>query len=188
MADLDEIGKQPEKLKELSITKKGINIFFGEKEVAFFTEAGREVTEAILQESFLVYRINLEKTKVHPLYGEAKKKVWYPETQVFGRINVEAIDPSYQVSGGIVKKGMGKFTAHVYIDHLRELDLVEKIDGQIVITKIKMGDFIGYKNEFYQVTNDGFSQISNEFAWAGDRRFYITITAIEIDEDVFKAR
>src|ERR1017187_6187239 len=116
MADLDEIGKQPEKLKELSITKKGINIFFGEKEVAFFTEAGREVTEAILQESFLVYRINLEKTKVHPLYGEAKKKVWYPETQVFGRINVEAIDPSYQVSGGIVKKGMGKFTAHVYID------------------------------------------------------------------------
>ena len=51
-----------------------------------------------------------------------------------------------------------------------------------------MGDFINYKSQFYQITDDGYSQINNQHSWAGDRRFYITIKAIEVDEDIMKGR
>jgi hypothetical protein len=186
--NLNEIGKKPEKFDEKESKKEGISLFFGEQEATFFTEAGREITEDILKESFLFYRIDLIKTKPHPLYGEAKKKIWHPEVKVYGSINVEAGKPAQHVPGGLVKKGMGKITANVYFEHLKELNLIEEIDGQQIISLIKMGDFIGYKNQFYQITDDGHSQINNEHSWAGDRRFFITIEGIEIDEDVFKAR
>jgi len=188
MSDLDEIGKKPERFTEHEAKPKGVSLFFGDKERDFFSSAGREITEEIILESFLLYRIDLEKTKTHALYGEAKKKVWLSEIQIFGRINVEVLEPDYHVKGGLVKKGMGALIAHVYLEQLEELGLVEKNEGSEVITSIKMGDFIGFKGQFYKITDDGHSQISNEYSWGGDRRFYITIGGIEVDEDIFKAR
>lgn len=189
MADLNEIGKNPENFNAHEAKPKGIRLFFGEKEANFFSRVGREITETILQESFLLYRIDLQKTQTHKLYAQAKKKVWLPEIQIFGRINVETEDPSYQIAGGIEKKGMGKFTAHVYIDQLEELGLINKTDGtNVIVSGIKMGHFIGYKGQFYKIVDDGYSQISNEFSWAGDRRFYLTIKGVEVDEDIFQGR
>ena len=119
----------------------------------------------------------------------AKRKVWLPEIQVFGRINVEVADPGYQVAGGLEKKGMGNFTAHVYFDHLEELGLITKEQGtNVIVSGVKMGHFIGFKGQFYKIIDDGYSQISNEFSWAGDRRFFITIKGVEVDEDVFQGR
>lgn len=190
MADLNEIGDKPDKFNNDESKPDGIDLFFGEKERTFFSQAGREITESILKESFMLYRIDLKKTQTHSLYGEAKsfQKVWKPEVKVLGRINVEAIDPEYMADGGIVKKGFGQLTAHVYMDHLEELGLAKFEQNQIVVFDLNDGDFIGYKDQYYKITNNGHSQISNEFSWGGDRRFYITITAIEVDEDVFKAR
>ena len=189
MGDLTEIGNNPENFKSHESKSKGIKLFFGEKESRFFSAAGREITEGVLQESFLLYRIDLNKTKTHKIYGEAKRKVWLPEVQIFGRINVESVDPKYQIAGGIEKKGMGNFTAHVYLEQLQELDLITKQEGtNTMVCGVKMGHFIGYKGQFYKIVDDGYSQLSNEFSWAGDRRFFITIKAIEVDEDVFRGR
>lgn len=188
MSGLDEIGDKPEAFENHEAKPKGIELFFGEQERAFFSQAGREITEQVVKESFLLYRIDLEKTKTHKLYGQAKKKIYLPEVQIFGRINVEVLKPEYAVGGGIEKKGMGQFTAHVYLEHLDELQLVTKKNENEVVTGIKMGHFIGYKGQFYKIIDDGHSQISNEHSWAGDRRFYITVTALEVDEDIFKAR
>jgi hypothetical protein len=189
MSDITEIGMNPENMDSKDAQPEGIKLFFGEKERQFFTNAGREITEGVLQESFLLYRIDLQKTNVHKLYGEAKTKVWLPEIQIFGRINVEVEEPSYFVKGGIEKKGMGKLTAHVYLDHLEEIGLITKQQGtNVIVSGIKMGHFIGYKGQFYKIVDDGYSQISNEFSWGGDRRFYITIRGIEVDEDVFQGR
>ena len=189
MSNLTEIGNNPENFKSHEAKPKGIKLFFGEKERNFFAATGREVTEGILQESFLLYRIDLSKTKVHKLYGQAKRKVWLPEIQIFGRINVETKDPTYQVSGGIEKKGLGDFTAHIYLEQLEELGLINKEDGtNVIVSDIKMGHFIGYKGQFYKIVDDGYSQISNEHSWAGDRRFFITIKAVEVDEDIFQGR
>ncbi len=115
MDDLRKIGRNQEDVGKLLSDVKGIKTFFSDKEADFFTNAGREVTEGILQSSFLLFKIDLKKTKVHPLYGEAKVKSYLPPIEIFGRINVEVTDPSFQVKGGLVRKGFGNLTAHVYI-------------------------------------------------------------------------
>jgi len=188
MDNHNEIGKKTQKNEEHENNLKGINLFFGEKEASFFHMAGREITEEVLQESFLLYRIDLRKTKVHSLYGEAKVKKWMPEIEIFGRINVEVTDPSFYAKGGIVKKGMGAITANIYLEHLEELNLVERISDNEIVSGIKTGDFIAFKGQFYEIYDDGYAQITNKHSWAGDRRFYITIKGTEVDEDVFKAR
>lgn len=188
MNKLNEIENQHDDVKKLLNDTKGIKTFFSDKEADFFTSAGREITEEILQTSFLLFKIDYTKTKTHVLYGESKKKYFYEPIEIFARINVEVLDPSYQIKNGIIKKGFGNLTAHIFIDQLRQLQLIDKEEGNIIITKIKMGDFINYKGQYYQIIDDGHSQISNKFSWAGDRRFYISIKAIEIDEDVMKGR
>lgn len=190
MANLNEIGKSPDEFNDDESKPDGIDLFFGEKERIFFGQAGREITESILKESFMLFRMDLKRTQTHSLYGEAKsfQKVWKDEVKINGRINVEVLAPEYTADGGLVKKGFGQFTAHVYMEQLDELGLTRLNQNQIVVYDINDGDFIGFKNEYYKIIDNGHSQISNEHSWAGDRRFYITITAIEVDEDIFKAR
>lgn len=186
--DINEIGMNPENMDSAEAKPKGIKLFFGDKERNFFTNAGREVTEGIVQESFLLYRIDLEKTQPN-FYGQSKKKVWLPEIEIFGRINVEVKEPEYTVKGAVEKKGMGNLTAHIYLDLLEELGLITKEQNtNVIVSGIKMGHFIGFKGQFYKIVDDGYSQISNEFSWAGDRRFFVTIKAVESDEDVFQGR
>jgi len=188
MSDFNEIGLNPENMDAAEAKPKGIELFFGSKERAFFTNAGREITEGILKESFLLYRIDLEKTQTD-FYGQAKKKVWLPEIEIFGRINVEVQDPKYVTKGAIEKKGMGNITAHIYLDQLEELGLITKQQNtNVIVSGIKMGHFIAYKGQFYKIIDDGYSQISNEFSWGGDRRFFITIKGVEVDEDIFQGR
>ena len=188
MADLNEIGQKPKRFEEHETKPKGIKLFFGEKEAKFFHAAGSEITEDILQESFLLYRIDLKTTKTHRLYAEAKKKEWLPEIQIFARINVEVQEPTQHMPGGPAKKGFGNFTAHIYVEHLEELGLVERKGQNEIITGIKMGDFTAFKGQYYKIYDDGYSQISNQYSWAGDRKFFISIKGVEVDEDIFKAR
>jgi len=190
MADLNEVGKFPDGMNDDEKQPDGIGLFFGDKERAFFSSTGREMTEQILQESMMLYRIDLQKTQGHGLYGEAKsfQKMWKPEVKILGRINVEAIEPEFAAEGGIVKKGFGQLTAHVYLEHLEEMGLAIDRGNQTAIFDLNDGDFIGFKDQFYKIINNGHSQISNEHSWGGDRRFFITIKAVEVDEDVFKAR
>jgi len=190
MADLNEIGEFPEGMKNDESQPDGIELFFGDKERAFFSEAGREMTETILQESMMLFRMDLRRTQSHALYGEAKafQKAWKPEIKILGRINVEAVSPEFAADGGIVKKGFGQLTAHIYMEHLEELGIVKAKENQTTVFDLNDGDFIGFKDQFYKIIDNGHAQISNEFSWGGDRRFFITVTAIEVDEDVFKAR
>jgi hypothetical protein len=190
MADLNEIGRQPDEFNSDEETPDGIGLFFGEKERIFFGQAGREISESILKESFMLFRMDLKKTETHALYGQAKsyQKVWKPEVKIMARVNIETVEPEYMADGGLIKKGFGQLTAHIYLEQLEELGLLEYKQNQITVFDIHEGDFIGFKDEYFKIINNGHSQISNEFSWGGDRRFYITITAIEVDEDIFKAR
>jgi len=190
MADLNEIGRIPDGQNNDESKPDGIGLFFGNKERAFFSEAGREMTESILQESMMLYRMDLKRTQTHSLYGEAKsfQKSWKQELKIMGRINVETVEPEFAAEGGLVKKGFGQLTAHIYMEHLEELGIVKYEGNQMVVFDLNDGDFIGFKDQFYKVINNGHAQISNEFSWGGDRRFYITVSAVEVDEDIFKAR
>ena len=174
---LNQNTPKPEAAKNQDVSKKGIDLFFGEKERKFFDMAGKELVNNILKESFLLYKIDLKKTKTHSLYGESKKKVFQKEVEVFGRINVETEAPSYLDKGGIIKKGFGKLTAEIYNSHLDELGV-----------KIMMGDFMYFKGHYYEVIDDGSSNIANENSYAGDRLFFIKIMGVRVKSDLFDAK
>lgn len=188
MSKINEIGQQPQEINDNDNNLKGSKLFFGELESKLFESLGREITEEWLQQSFILYRIDLKKTNAHPLYGESKMKSYLQPDEIFGRIDVESKSPSYMIDGGPVKKGFGEFTAHVYLQHLDELGLLDNKDNQNMVLKIREGDFIGFKGQMFRIYDNGFSQINNKSAWAGDRRFYVSIRGKEVDEDQFNGR
>lgn len=51
-----------------------------------------------------------------------------------------------------------------------------------------MGNFIYHKGNYYEVIDDGKSNISNQYAFGSDKYFYITIKGREVNSDVFDAR
>lgn len=174
---INEKENKPEKAKDIDVSKKGIELFFGEKERRFMENAGKEIVESILKESFLLFKVDLMATKTHKLYGEAKKKRWLKEVEIFGRINVESGDPEYMAPGGILKKGFGKISADVYMSQLSELNV-----------NIRIGDFMYHKGHYYEVVDDGSSNISNEHSFGSDKIFWLTVKGIRVKDDAFKAR
>lgn len=168
---------KPEEAKQLDVNKKGIKLFFGEKERQLFDSMGREIVNDILLESFILYRIDYRTTKTHRVYGEAKQKNYLTPVEIFGRVTVETDSPSYFAPGGLIREGLGKFTAHVYLSHLTELNV-----------EIRMGDFLYHKGNYYEIIDNGASDINNKFAWGSDKFFYITIKGVEVNSDVFQAR
>jgi len=184
---LDHTGKQPDMINIIGANSKGINQFFTDKEEDYFNKTGREISETILQEDFIFYKIDLNKTQSNR-YGESKEKRTEKEVIINGRINVQTVDNQYHESGGLLKKGFGTFEAHCYIEHLEELGLVEFNEGQRLVYHIKEGDFIGYKGQFYEIKDNGSHLINNESSFAGDRRFMTTIKAEEVGEHIFRAK
>ena len=183
--DKDLRGSQRPREAEENLSKKdGIDLFFGDKEASFFDQVGKEMTINILKESFILYRIDLKKTKTHALYGESIQKEYRDPIEVFGRMNVEVGDPSMRTKSGISKQGMGQLIASLHLSHLEDIGILEKEDNDINID-MKKGDFIGFKGQFYEIWDDGYSQIANQFSYAGDRRAFLQIKAKEVDRDVF---
>lgn len=169
--------KKPESAKQLDADKSGINLFFGEKERNLFLSLGSEVTMEQLRERFILFRIDIKTTKTHNVYGESKKKNYLPEIEIYGRINVESDGYEYLSPGGIMRQGLGKITAHVYLHELEEKNV-----------EVKMGDFMYHKGNYYEIIDDGQANISNQFAFGSDKHFYVTIKGVEVNSDVFKAR
>lgn len=174
---LNRNERKTNEAKVLDNSQKGIKLFFGNKEARFFENAGREITEDILQESFILYRIDSKKTRTHDLYGESKKKVHLTPVEIFGRINVEANAPEYMTPGGLIRKGYGQITASIYIQQLDELEV-----------EIRMGDFVYHKGNYYEIVDDGSSNIDNQHSWGGDKLYSITIKGVEVNKDVFEAK
>lgn len=175
--DSNENSRKPEEAKELDISKKGIGLFFGEQERSLLLSLGSEVTIDQLQESFILYRIDYKTTRTHEVYGESKKKNYMTPVEIFGRINVESTGPEHLGPGGPTRQGLGTITAHVYLHTLKEASV-----------EVKIGDYMYHKGNFYEIMDDGESNIANQYAFGYDKFFFITIKGVEVNSDVFKAR
>lgn len=181
-------NKRPEEANNNMSEKDGIDLFFGQKEANFFDQVGKEITVNILKESFILYRVDLTKTQTHDLYGEALVKEYKEPVEVFGRINVESQSPYYRTQRGIVKQGMGELTASLHLSHLQEIGILFEDQNGDIRSDLNKGDFIFFKGQYYELYDDGYSQISNQYAYAGDRRAFVTVKAKEVDRDIFNAQ
>jgi hypothetical protein len=72
--------------------------FISDRDVSFFKSIAREVVDDVVQNTCVLYKINLVDTKIN-LYGEAMNKTWYPGVQLYVLINKEATTTNYEGFG-----------------------------------------------------------------------------------------
>lgn len=72
--------------------------FISDRDVSFFKHIAREVVDDVVQNTCVLYKINLVDTRVN-LYGEAMNKTWHPGVELNVLINKEKQDVSYEGFG-----------------------------------------------------------------------------------------
>jgi hypothetical protein len=72
--------------------------FISDRDVAFFKGLAREVVDVVVQNSAVLYKINLNDTRVN-LYGEAMNKTWHTGVELYVLINKETTTTSYEGFG-----------------------------------------------------------------------------------------
>lgn len=163
--------------------KRTSRLFFGEKEYRLFQSLGRELTENFVGSSVLLYIVDKENTQSN-FYGEAKVKKIKNVYELVGLVNVETVEDEMYNETTFVKRGIGKLTFYVYLEQLEENGLIEYQDNNNVVFLYKLGDFIKYRGQVFEIINDGYSQLGNRHFFAADYRYYVKIEAIEVDENV----
>jgi hypothetical protein len=72
--------------------------FISDRDVSFFKGIAREVVDDVVQNTCVLYKINLVDTKIN-LYGESIGKTWYPGVELYVLINKETQGSSYEGFG-----------------------------------------------------------------------------------------
>jgi len=72
--------------------------FISDRDVSFFKGIAREVVDDVVQNTCVLYKINLVDTKIN-LYGEAIGKTWYPGVELYVLINKETQATTYEGFG-----------------------------------------------------------------------------------------
>lgn len=151
----------------------GLPIFFQAAEETLFNGLGRELIEDLINQHFILYSISIKNTESN-FYGEAKHKVYESYTQLTGRIQI--LDSDILTEGGVRRIAKGDMSAWVYNELLTENSLT-----------IKVGDFIGYENKFYEIYDAGVNKDSIDRKFAGDYEYFTEVLAKVVSDDVFKS-
>jgi hypothetical protein len=68
------------------------------RDVDFFKSIARELVDDVIQNTIVLFKINMNETKVN-IYGEALNKTWYPGVEVFALIDKEPEAARYEGFG-----------------------------------------------------------------------------------------
>lgn len=159
-------------------------MFFSEESFTFERELAMNYLEQDMNQTVILYQVDLEKTKINDVYKESAKNEIAFKTPVeltcaykIDDAQMEAYD-SRQSRSVYVKPG--KLELWVLDANLEELN-----------ADIKRGDFIGVqvtedKMIFFEVNNDGkVAQFSNAQTMYGTTHWYRHITCNYVDENMF---
>lgn len=142
---------------------------------------GRHYLERDVKFEFLLYKINVVKTKSNDLYGQSKPKdkSYFTPIKLNGFIMID--DPEQKTYGdenGILRNDSGNLTINIFLDELKEKN-----------TDFNRGDIIEYNMSgdyarYYEVfdANDVVDTTVNSIA--GFRPYYKKIKALPIKEDI----
>ena len=72
--------------------------FISDRDVAFFKGLAREVVDVVVQNTAVLYKINLNETRTN-LYGESMNKTWHPGVELYVLINKETTTANYEGFG-----------------------------------------------------------------------------------------
>lgn len=160
------------------------NLFYSEESFLVEEELGRQYVEMDMNQTVILYQVDLEKTSSDSLYGETHMNNVVFKTPIEVHCVYDLEEPefkSYDKSknlGTYMKSG--KLTVGVYQSTLDELGV-----------DIKVGDYIGVlvnnkHIEFFVVSNDGRNNYDNKHTIFGVKPFYRTIICASVDPNEFK--
>ena len=172
-----------------NITNKRIPIkrnskFFSGEDFDLMLHFAKEYVEEHANQTIILYRVDLNKTKVNDIYKEAQKN----EIRFLPPIELPVIyeidDAELKAYGNKIQKGVyvqtGKLKFSVLISTLEEYGC-----------DISRGDYIGIQidsthREYFTVTNDGrVGSTSNKFTMFGTKPYARTIEAASVDSNEF---
>jgi hypothetical protein len=112
--------------------------FISERDVQFFKGIAREIVDEVIQNTIVLFKINLNETKVN-IYGESLNKTWYPGVEIFALINKEPESARYE--------GFGLDT---------DQNITFKLDRWMLEEKgiyPEVGDIINFNQSYFEIDN-----------------------------------
>lgn len=162
------------------------NLFYSEESYQFEMEIGKNYLEQDMNQTVILYEVDLTKTNLDSLYGESKKDGIVFKTPVELHVVYTIEQPelkSYDKTknlGTYVKSG--KLSFGVYQATLDELD-----------AEIKIGDYVGIQSSethmsMFTVIDDGRNNFDNAHTTFGYKSAYRTIKCAPVDENEFNGK
>lgn len=154
--------------------------FFGEEDFDLEVEFAKEYLEQDANQTVILYRVDLSKTKVNDIYHEAKKDAVSFLTPIELPVIYEVEEGEMKAYNNKIQKGLyaqaGRLTFSVLLATLEEYNC-----------DISRGDYIGVQidpehREYYTVTDDGrVNATSNKFSMYGTKPYARTIHCASVD-------
>jgi hypothetical protein len=112
--------------------------FISDRDVNFFKSIARELVDEVIQNTVVLFKINMNETKVN-IYGESLNKTWYPGVEVYALIDKDPESARYE--------GFGLDTDQNVTFKLDRWMLEEK--------KIypEVGDIINWNGGYFEIDN-----------------------------------
>jgi hypothetical protein len=160
------------------------NKFFGGEDFDLELDFAKEYIEQDSNQTIILYRVDLSKTKVNDIYKEAQKDSirFLPPIEL--PVIYEIEDAELKAYGSKTQKGVysqtGKLKFSILISTLEEYNC-----------DISRGDYIGVQidsthREYFTVTNDGrVGSMSNKFTMYGKVPYSRTIECASVDKNEF---
>jgi hypothetical protein len=108
------------------------------RDVDFFKSIARELVDDVIQNTIVLFKINMNETKIN-IYGEALNKTWYPGVELFALIDKEPETARYE--------GFGLDT---------DQNITFKLDRWMLEEKgiyPEVGDIINWNEGYFEIDN-----------------------------------
>ena len=112
--------------------------FLQTRDIEFFKSIARELVDDVVQNTIVLFKINMNETKVN-IYGESLNKTWYPGVQVYALIDKEPESTRYE--------GFGSD---------RDQNVTFKLDRWMLEEKgiyPEVGDIINWNEGYFEIDN-----------------------------------
>ena len=159
-----------------------LNKFFAEQDFNLELAMGEEWLLGDMNFTWVLYRVDRQKTNSDDVYGEALSDAiqFLPPVEFKGYVKVEAPTNSDMGGSRIYQTEPGNLQVSVYQKSLVELDI-----------EINLGDYIGYyetetRVRYYSVVDDGRVVSDNKHTYGGYKPYYRTIIAAPANENEFR--
>lgn len=112
--------------------------FLQTRDIEFFKGIARELVDDVVQNTIVLFKINMNETKVN-IYGESLNKTWYPGVQLYALYSKNPEDVVYEGFGPEIQQ-----------------NITFKLDRAMCSEKNvypEIGDIIFFDTSYYEIDN-----------------------------------